>query len=66
MNGHISGVGGSNDPFYFNDTTFHSTFSGVLRVCEPFTHDILLLTVYSAVFLFHFLFFSHTILIQFF
>lgn len=21
---HISGVGGGNDPFYLNDTTFHS------------------------------------------
>lgn len=65
MNKHISGVGGGNDPFYFNDTTFHSTFSGVLGVHEPYTHDLLLLTVYSADVIL-FLFFSHTILIQFF
>lgn len=26
MNDHIPGVGGSNDPFYLNDTTFRSIF----------------------------------------
>lgn len=36
MNDYISGVGGSNDPFYLNDTTFRSTFSGVLGVRELF------------------------------
>lgn len=64
MNGHISGVGGSNDLFYLNDTTFRSTCLRRLGPVSPST-----MTFYFSLFIqrsFLLLFSSHTFLIRFF